>query len=190
MTRFIWIVGVAVTLLVLAFVVLCVSDNAIRRRYAASRVRAIIANSARGRRCDECVSQLAAIARSRYSFEAIYAAASLRHLKCPSSDVNAAMISLLDNRNRGVAREAAIGLTNVRVEAPEQVRAIADAVASGKPSEDVTLFCIEALGNCGESASEFLPLLKEKLGVGPPVYEDALNRAIAEIEKSQGSRTE
>lgn len=100
------------------------------------------------------------------------------------------MISLLDDKNRVVAREAAIGLTNIRVVAPEQVRAIANAVASGKPSEDVTLFCIEALGNCGESANEFLPLLKGKLGIGPRLYNDALNRAISEIEKSQGSRTQ
>lgn len=174
------------TLLILWFGWTRVLDTAANRRRVSLEVHRLVESSKVNPGDRSIAVSLLIRARSEYSFEATVATVGLGEIGDAANPIIENIAELMDSHDPYVRREAAIALANLGKRSTPVLDKLIRHV-SKKPSGDESWFAAEAIGEIGEPAIEYIPLLKALVGTGAVQFDESLQSAIAVLEKLRDS---
>ncbi len=184
MNRKVWAILLVVILVpsVLGWIWATKLDTPMHRRIVHREIQSIIQKAKLHPDDATFCHELLRRAQSVYSFEASTAASALGRIGDAAIPVMKDIAKLMRSKNPYVRSEAAIALSNL---GPRSAVVLDELVEQVKkvPSDEVSWFAAEALGEIGAPAVKYAPLLESLRGTGAVQFDDCLNQSLKKLKK-------
>ena len=172
-----------ISLVCVVFVVFCGCDSYARREAASERVQQLVDCSIIHPNDTDSVNKLLELAKSNYSFEATAATVGIGEVGVAAKPIISEIAKLMDSPNRYVSREAARTLGKLGPLSAPALPELKRQVTDKKMERSTAIFAAEAIGKIGDPAVSYLPFLRQQLGTGSELMDEALKKSIENLEK-------
>ncbi|WP_397568391.1 HEAT repeat domain-containing protein [Schlesneria sp. T3-172] len=157
------------------------ADTSYKRHVVLRHIKALQNDLRKNPSDPTSIAKLINITNGNYSFGATKATIALGEMAPFSLAVRKQMVLLLNSPNLYVQREAAISLANCGAGSVDVIEEMVNYLETEHSSRDSVGFVVEAIGNIGCPASQYIAVLRSRLGQGS-VLDMQLLEAINKLE--------